>query len=474
MRIPQRPPRLEALSDAFPQETWNRILANLAPTTPDGKYRHWETIRRMRPPDGLTSKQWWLATKFARMSMRKPLPLNDASGERFYYSLPDAALEMLHRIDQRISGEIAMGEVVTNPATRDRYLVSSLIEEAITSSQLEGAMTSRAVAKEMLRTGRPPRDHSERMILNNFHAIQFVREHRSEALTPELVCQVQRIVTEDTLDDPWQAGRVQIPTDERVCVETLSGEIVHRPPPASELPDRMEAMCEFANGVNYEGFVHPVVRAILLHFWLAYDHPFADGNGRTARALFYWSMLRQEYWLAEYLSISRILRDAPAQYGRSFLYTETDDNDATYLLLYQLKVICRAICEFYDYLKRKAEEVQEIEQLIKSSVALNHRQLALLSHALRHPGHSYTFRSHATSHNVVRQSARSDLLDLEARGLLTRRLVGRAYTFQAPPDLVDRLRALADDPGVIASIPGLGEGARTDTQGPAAGPAVGP
>ena len=56
---------------------------------------------------------------------------------------------------------------MTNPETRDSYLVRSLLEESITSSQLEGAATTREIAKEMIRNGRQPRDRGERMIFNN-------------------------------------------------------------------------------------------------------------------------------------------------------------------------------------------------------------------------------------------------------------------------------------------------------------------
>lgn len=443
MRLPQRPATVAEMLTRVPPERMPRLLLGLSPTTGDGKYRHWDTIRRMTPPLDLSPEEWWLATKVARSSMMKELPVTDSEGEPFTCALPDAALAMLHIIDKRASRKIAISEVVTNPATRDRYVVNSLIEEAITSSQLEGAVTSRVIAKEMLRSGRAPRDTSERMILNNYRAINFVRQHRKDRLTPALVCDLQRIVTEDTPDDSAQAGRIQQPDEDRVRVEAFDGQVVHVPPPASELPDRMDAMCQFANGEYENGFLHPVVRAVLLHFWLAYDHPFADGNGRAARALFYWSMLNQDYWLAEYLSISRILRNAPAQYARAFLYTETDANDTTYFLLFQLKVICRAIEDFYGYLERKVSEVRSVEELLPS-VNFNHRQLALVGHALRSPSSTYTYRSHANSNGVVRQSARSDLLDLEEKGLLARRRVGNRFVFSAAPDLANRLKELAE------------------------------
>lgn len=361
--------------------------------------------------------------------------------------MPDKAWERVHQIDQRLGGQTTLSEEVTNPSTRDRYLVNSLIEESITSSQLEGASTSRRVAKEMLKTGRPPRDKSERMILNNYIAMNFVRDiamnfvraYRNERLNPELVLELHRIVTDQTLEDPAEAGRLQLPTDDRVQVISPMGELLHNPPPAQQLPTRLTDLCEFANGQDIDTFLHPVVRAIIIHFWLAYDHPFADGNGRTARALFYWSMLSQRYWLAEFVAISRILQEARTRYDRSFLYTETDELDVTYFVMYQLEVVMEAINQLEEYLNRKMVEVKQTEQLIKGA-DFNHRQVALLSHALRHPDQVYTVQSHQKSNNVVQETARTDLADLENRGLINRHELGRAHSWTPVPDLQDRLQ----------------------------------
>ncbi|MPZ68678.1 MAG: Fic family protein [Actinobacteria bacterium] len=414
--------------------------------TPRGKYRHWDNLRQLKPPSGLTSEQWWAAVKFARRSLFRQLPLKDEGGQRFVFTMPDGALEALHFIDQHASGEIAMSEVVTaDHAAKNRYLVNSFIEEAIRSSQLEGATTSRVVAKEMIRSGRPPKDRSEQMILNNFRALQFMHEEIGEELTPSLVLELQRILTEETLDNPDAAGRLQTPDDERVGVfDARDGSLVHKPPPADQLPDRLSALCAFANGEDaVDGFLHPVVRAILIHFWLAYDHPFEDGNGRTARALFYWSMKTQGYWLAEYLSISRILRQAPSKYSNSFVYTETDERDTTYFILYQLDVFRRAINELHEYLQRKILEVKGFESIIKGSDNFNYRQLALLRNAIREPHQRYTFRSHSLSHNVTRQTARTDLLALVKAGLLSRKKVGRQFVFEPTEGLPDRLGILS-------------------------------
>lgn len=218
------------------------------------------------------------------------------------------------------------------------------------------------------------------------------------------------------------------------------GQKVHQPPAAGELEDRLLRMCAFANEEPASGFMHPVVKAIILHYWLAYDHPFEDGNGRTARALFYWFMLKQDYWLFEYVSISTILKNAPARYGRAYLYTQTDENDLTYFVLNQLDVILRALDELRRYLRRKVAEARAMKEHLKPSADLNHRQIALLSHAHRHPGHEYTYESHRASHGVVYQTARTDLLDLEEKGFLSKTKRGRTFVFRAPADLAERLR----------------------------------
>ncbi|MDQ5807109.1 MAG: Fic family protein [Actinomycetota bacterium] len=421
-----------------------RILQNADDTRDERRYLHWDKLRHLKPPEGLTHEEWWLQIKMSRRTNHREIPLETADGLRFTFTLPDAVLRILHLVDQRSAGEIAMEEVVTSDVqARQHYLVNSLMEEAIRSSQLEGATTSRRVAKELLRTQRPPKDRSERMILNNYRALQFMRSV-GDRLTPEAVLELHGIVTEGTLDNPDAAGRLQRPGEERVAVVDMEGKVLHTPPPAEQLPARLEALCAFANGDKANGsFIHPVIRGTLLHFWLAYDHPFEDGNGRTARALFYWFMRTRGYWLVEYLSISRILRNAPAQYGKSFLLTETDERDTTYFLLYQLQVVERAISELHEYLKRKMAEIREVERLIKGAAGFNHRQLALLGDALRNPNRIYTFGGHANSHSVTHETARTDLGQLESRGLLVRRQVGRRYSFVVPDEFADRLQELA-------------------------------
>jgi Fic family protein len=439
-RAPSIPELLEKLSS----EELGEAIRSAAGARRGERYLHWDKLQHLDPPSGLSAEQWWCQIKLARESELRRLPLRDPAGQPFGFTLPDPVLKHLHHIDQRCSGEVAMGEVVTSEReSGQRFLVNSLMEEAIRSSQLEGATTSRQAAKEMLRSGREPRDRSERMIANNYRALQFMREEMGDTLTLDSILELHRILTAGTLDNPSAAGRLQRPDEERVAVyyRDEDEQPIHRPPVAKELPERMDLLCTFANeNDDSEPFIHPVVRAILLHFWLAYDHPFEDGNGRTARILFFWAMQKRGYWLIEYLPISPILRNAPAKYTRAFMESETDNGDATYFLVHQLETIERALDEHDTYLQRKIAEVRDVERLLHGADGFNHRQLALLTDAVRHPGSTYSFSSHATSHRVTHETARADLSTLGARGLLTQRRKGRRYVFEPAPDLPKRLK----------------------------------
>lgn len=408
-----------------------------------GDYLHWDELRRRTPPEGLANTaDWWAAIAIARMGKRVQLPLTDVAGLRFWVCQHQGLLKRFHHLD-RSMGVLVGEDVPLKPTNelKDSYLASALFEEAITSSQLEGAATTRNVAKEMLLTGRKPATRDERMIANNFAAMQFIRSERGRRpLDLDFLLELQDIVTAGTLDDPGQAGRLRR-ADEAITVQDYGdGTTLHTPPDAALLPKRLAAMIKFANERDGEPFLHPILRAAALHFALAYEHPFVDGNGRTARALQYWSLLRDDYWLAEFLSISRVIQRAPIRYSRAFLHTETDNADLTYFVTHQLEVLSEAVSDLKKRVAQTVGRAREVDRLLRGDASLNQRQQALLAHALRHPHFHYTIEGHRASHQIVHQTARTDLLALVRLGLLLQKRSGRKLLFESPADMEKRLR----------------------------------
>lgn len=448
MKMPVTPPdfpdirNLDWGNEATPKYVSLLLNPAIGPIDAKGRYLHWDKLRHLAPPLDYTSELYWHVTRQARSKLSKPLPFMDKEDKPFSYCLPDCLIRDIVWIHENATGAIQGDGKIAAPETKQTYLINTLIEEAISSSQLEGASTTRRVAKEMIRTGRAPKNHSEKMIFNNYRAMSFIRNMKDESLTPSIVFELHRILTDGTLEkeDEGKAGVFREASDD-ICVFSLEDELLHVPPKAKELPKRLQRICDFVNSIEEKGatFVSPIIKAIIVHFMIGYDHPFVDGNGRTARALFYWIMSRENFWLMEYISISRIIKKAPAQYMQAFLYTETDANDVTYFIVHQMDVIRKAIDDLHAYLAEKSQQQRETaETLQKSGLKglLNFRQMSLIRNALKNPGAEYTIKSHQTSHGVAYQTARTDLLDLSDRYRLLKKFkAGKADVFIAPPDL---------------------------------------
>jgi len=443
MRI-KSPPLGHGLAELFanPERLAAVLQQVTSPTRQDGRYIHYHKLSFLQPPEGLTTAEWWAGLKLKRSMLRRQLPLLDRDGRPHLLCRTDSMDELLHKMDRQLTGNGELPQEVLNADTRDSHLFSSLIEEAVLSSQMEGATTSRRVAADMLRAGRDPRNHSERMIFNNFRAMQRILKVAEQPLTPELVCQIHRIVTDGTMLDPAHAGMLRQTEDGPFGVWDHV-QLVFEAPPSDQLPARMEAMCEFANQEKPGGvFIHPILKAIVLHYWLAHDHPFEDGNGRTARSLFYWAMLHQGYSLCQFVSISAVIAKAKKDYEKAFLYVQSDENDLTYFALQQLSVLQKAIDQMHRHVKKKAVDLERTRSRMRQAEGLNHRQLALLDRALADRHARFTVQSHGTSHRVSAVTARNDLNALVERGCLQTRKQGKRIIYLPAADLQDRFAPL--------------------------------
>ena len=403
-------------------------------------YDHWDKLQHKTPPNELDNEQWWFIIKSGRINSRMLLPLHDKNNIPFSYVLTDKISRTLHQIEVKARTLVEVDAKFLNSTVRDRYLISSLIEEAITSSQLEGASTTRNIARSMLRSGRKPRDKHEQMILNNFLAMKSIVDRSSNKLTTEEVLALHEIVTEDTMHNPHDSGRFQDENEQRVTVGDEFGSVFHNPPKATEIPVRMEQMVEFSNqsAESSSPFVHPIVKAIILHFMLGYVHPFVDGNGRVARALFYRALNESGYSMFSFISISQVLKKAPAKYGYAFQYVETDEGDLTYFIHHQLGIITKALANLESYVQKKQRQIALIDNELRR-IPMNYRQLALLSHAIRHRSHVYSIRSHQMSHRCAYATARADLLQLTERGFLTQIPLDRKTMGFVTADEIEKL-----------------------------------
>lgn len=428
MKKPELPPTPSTI--AFLQDP--RLAKLMMNTTVFNKlteinrsYPYWDQFKHKIKSLGEDPVYLWHYSRMLRHGNVARVSIGTEKDFQFTFNSSAQILRFLHEFDLNLGGQLE-GKSIIPTEEKGKYLISSIMEEAIASSQLEGAVTTREIAKEMLRSNRKPRTIDEKMILNNYVTIKKVLELKNQPISVPSILELHRLITNGTLADPNDEGTFR--KKEVSIFDDATNEIFYTPPTHDKIDGLMDKFCQYANNKQEADFTHPIIKGIILHFLIGYIHPFADGNGRTARALFYWYLISQGYWLVEYMSISKIIIRSPAQYARAYLYSEYDQNDLTYFIAYNLKCMDLALKSFQAYVQRKVMEKNRLIDLLRYE-DINERQLDILRGLIVDHQKSLTVKEVQTKFNTVYQTARTDLLGLAALGYIENKKIGKKLIF---------------------------------------------
>lgn len=393
---------IQMLTDSKLQSLFQKISS---------EYLYWDKVKYLAP-SGVDKQVLWQAVRIQRQLNAQEIQFGNCY---FQFTITKNMLALLHYFDMELGGSLGTKSII--PATDKRYyLVNSIMEEAIASSQMEGASTTRRIAKDMLRKQLKPTNKSQQMIVNNYETINKISHDKQADFSPDRLLDIHRSIASKTLDNSDDEG-VFRKNDEIYVVDGITGFVAHTPPSHTEIDAMIQDLCEFANNDDNDNFIHPIIKAIIIHFVLAYIHPFADGNGRTARSLFYWYMIKKGYWLTEYLSISRIIYTNKKSYEKAYQYTENDGNDLSYFIQYHLNVMKKAYDELKKYLQRKIDEQQNLLKF--AGIAnINERQRYVLRSISENKRTIFIPKELATQFNITTKTARADLQDLVKMGYL--------------------------------------------------------
>ncbi len=375
------------------------------------RYDFWSDVKYEKPSIPISPQELWAFVKASRMKNR--MLVWPQYG--IHMSVTNHMQRICHEFDMNFGGSWGTSSLIPE-GNKNQYLISSLMEEAISSSQMEGASTTRKVAKEMLRKKITPKDKSQQMIFNNYQTIHFIVENKDKPLTEEMLLRIHGLMTEGTLDRPEDAGRFRS-NDDVVVEDGITHEIVHTPPSYRDIPDFITDLCDFFNEEKAKVFIHPIIRGIIIHFMLAYMHPFVDGNGRTARALFYWYMLKRGYWLTEYLSISRIIARSKKAYEKSYLHVEADQNDIGYFVVYNLRVLDLAFKDLQHYIKRKTAIQKQASAFLRIG-NVNERQAEVIRVFYENQEQVITVKDVQAKFGISPTTAKNDIIGLVNMGIL--------------------------------------------------------
>lgn len=401
------------------------------------KYVYWDKFQYMAQDTYLNSEElWYLVSQFRSISSIET-SIKAEGGSFFRWLRLPSTEEQLHTIDMLSGGQLLPYPNIISQSTQQTFINRGILEEAIASSQLEGAHTTRAAARKMIIEKREPRNTSERMILNNYQTMNMLEEdYKNKDLSLDLLYEIHRMLTKETIDELEQ-NRLRKNKD-AIIVRGQIGSTEytsHVPPKESFIKAEIERLIKYANDQTGEKFTHPIIKAIFLHFWVGYLHPFTDGNGRLARALFYWYLLKKGYWTFMFLPISTVIKKVPSQYALAYIYSEQDNFDITYFYDFHLRKILQAIEEFRLYINDKIKENKEIDKIISNTVVLNERQKQLIHYLVSDQNSSTTVTSHATINNISRQTAAKDLKQMESFNLFISKKEGKYIRYSSSEEL---------------------------------------
>jgi Fic family protein len=443
VRLPEKPPSDEEINNLIGQNDIKSI-EELRPYLDivNSKYLHWDELPMRFKDIKSNLKLLWSYVKLVREFNTRRITLN---GLILRYVPTPQIEKSLHGLDMRVGGKFDFESQMPSVDLKRKYLVNSLMEEAIASSQLEGAVTTRVVAKQMLRENRKPRNLSEQMIVNNYITMMYIKENTqpNQPLTLELINKIHKIITKDTLENKAYEGVFR--TDNEVKVFSRdNGQIIYEPPDYRSINKLLEQVCSFADTEPIEFYLHPIVKAIVLHYMVGYIHPFYDGNGRTARALFYWYLISQKYNWLEYVAVSTAIKNAPSQYMRAYLYSETDNNDITYFVKFNLRQLNIALISFEEYVEKTRSENKKIFETIKKNRNLNFRQADVII-TLSKNERPITINEMRERYNITYQTARVDLLGLAKLGYLNSHTKGKQFIFMLDKDKCMSTMGISDN-----------------------------
>lgn len=388
-------------------------IKNVTISKIEEEYLYWDKIKYLKFENSKSTDIWQL-TKIKRILSERSVNIDNKNFIKLNFNTNQYLTQKLQYLDTNFGAGLQKEKLLTDLDKQD-YLNNALMEESIFSSMIEGATTTRVKAKDMLLKNKKPKNKSEQMILNNYKTIQYISEHQDDQMSIEKLYEIHRLVTENTLED--ENVGVFRDNNEVNVVNELTGEIVHTPPNFEELNGLMKSFCNFFNNNPKEDFIHPIVKGSILHFLIGYIHPFVDGNGRTARAIFYWYLLKNGYWLTEYLSISRVIMKTKVQYEKAYLYTEIDGMDVSYFIHYQVKVLMRAFEELKTYVAKKKKEQTKLAKYLRLE-NINERQAIILQKIEEDENRFFTVKEIENTFNITNQTARTDIEELVEIDLL--------------------------------------------------------
>ena len=234
----------------------------------------------------------------------KTLPLKDFNGGALVY------LESVTQV--RLS---AAKVLLTTQASTQLYGVKAMEEEIISTFTIEQIDTSRDSVRKIL-SGYAPSNESENRIYGMKKGLEFISDPANR-------------ITEETIHQLYELTiGAFLPEEDRLLpgnkyrhdsVYIVGDKVEHTGLPWQKLPDYMGSLVAF---ISEESSMNDLLKAALIHFYIAYLHPWFDGNGRMARLMHLWYLVQQGYSSALFVPLSEYVEKSRKGYYDAYTLSE--------------------------------------------------------------------------------------------------------------------------------------------------------
>lgn len=406
-------------------ELWLKYTQQQYRTIDEIKYRHDQV--------GVSVGDWAeVKEKIVRCRKTGAIPLFLKSiDKKFWFYPADCIYEKAHHIEKM--GIALYDRIIGQQAFASDFIIDATIEEAIASAIYEGANSTRAKAKELIESRAPPKNKDEWMLLNNYEAMMWIKQNHSQIISIDIIKEIHAIVTKNTLteDDLNFSGKFR---NDQVFVYRET-ELKHEGIKHEKIEDTLKEAIKLTT--ENTRYFPPLLKGVLLHYFLAYIHPFFDGNGRTARTLYYFKAIRNDLRFVEILSVSAYLKGHGKQYEKSFEKVMDNGLDLTYFIDFNLEALKTAL----EKVSAKVDFLFEINTL-KQKLKLSEQQIGLLQKMALNKFRKYDIEKYAESIGKSREVARQELKHLLDLGLLEELKVGKKFVYKVKPDGLEKMLSL--------------------------------
>ena len=350
------------------------------------------------------------------------IPLVDQKGRNIFMVLTENLKENIARIDDLARKDI-FEEL--DEETKMNVMLGAQADEAFYSSVIEGAHTTKKRTKDMIEKEEQPKNKDEQMVLNNYNALIYVLENIGNPISEEIILDIYRIITKSTLKTDEAVEKYRTGENE---VRNLE-EVVYLPPKPENVEGMMNSLIHFTR-IDSDERIHPILKAIIIHYYFVYVHPFYDGNGRTARALTYMHLLQNGYSFFKYFSISSLIKEARQSYYKAIKNSEDYESDMTYFALFYTEMILKSIVKVRnDFKKEYLKQVIKLD-LERRGIELNKRQEKIIDKTIAFGKEFIDVDFYKKINKVTQETARKDLNVLVEMEVYLKEKVGKKYQYK--------------------------------------------